>query len=34
MIHAEGGTEILFPIWQEILVGAIAFGLLCFVLMK
>ena len=35
MIHAAGGgTEILFPIWQEILVGAIAFGLLCFVLMK
>ncbi|HEX2144589.1 MAG TPA: F0F1 ATP synthase subunit B [Glycomyces sp.] len=35
MIHAaEGGTQILFPIWQEILVGAIAFGLLCFVLMK
>ncbi|SRR5690606_40758239 len=35
MIHAaEGGSEILFPIWQEIVVGAIAFGLLCFVLMK
>lgn len=30
----EGGAQILFPIWQEILVGAIAFGLLCFVLMK
>ena len=35
MIHAaEGGAGILFPIWQEMLVGAIAFGLLCFVLMK
>ncbi|MCH7231430.1 F0F1 ATP synthase subunit B [Glycomyces sp. L485] len=31
---AEGGSGILFPIWQEIVVGAIAFGLLCFVLMK
>ncbi|THV28649.1 F0F1 ATP synthase subunit B [Glycomyces paridis] len=35
MIHAaEGGAGILFPIWQEMLVGAIAFGLLCFVLIK
>jgi F-type H+-transporting ATPase subunit b len=35
MIHAaEGGTAILFPVWQEIVVGAVAFGLLCFVLMK
>ena len=31
---AEGGTAILFPIWQEMVVGAVAFGLLLFVLMK
>lgn len=32
----EGGTEHnpILPIWQEIVVGTIAFGLLCFVLMK
>nr|WP_100446673.1 F0F1 ATP synthase subunit B [Glycomyces xiaoerkulensis] len=35
MIHAaEGGAGILIPVWQEIVVGAIAFGLLCYVLMK
>jgi len=34
MIQAAEGSAILFPIWQEIVVGAIAFGLLCFVLMK
>lgn len=31
---AEGGAGILIPVWQEIVIGAIAFGLLCFVLMK
>ncbi|THV42893.1 F0F1 ATP synthase subunit B [Glycomyces buryatensis] len=34
ILAEEGGAAILFPIWQEMLVGAIAFGLLCFVLMK
>jgi F-type H+-transporting ATPase subunit b len=38
MLHfaAEGGTEHnpILPIWQEIVVGTIAFALLCFVLMK
>ncbi|MGI5212268.1 F0F1 ATP synthase subunit B [Plantactinospora sp. CA-290183] len=33
---AEGGTEHnpIVPIWQEIVIGTIAFALLCFVLMK
>ncbi|CAM3359222.1 F0F1 ATP synthase subunit B [Stackebrandtia soli] len=31
---AADGSAILFPIWQEIVVGVIAFALLCFVLMK
>lgn len=31
---AEGGSGILFPIWQEIVIGAVAFALLCFVLAK
>ncbi len=32
---AEGGSpNPVFPIWQEIVVGLIAFGLLCWVLMK
>jgi F-type H+-transporting ATPase subunit b len=33
---AEGGTEHnpILPLWQEIIVGSIAFALLCFVLMK
>jgi F-type H+-transporting ATPase subunit b len=33
---AEGATEHnpILPLWQEIVVGAVAFGLLCFVLMK
>jgi F-type H+-transporting ATPase subunit b len=33
---AEGGTEHnpILPLWQEIVIGTIAFGLLCFVLMK
>nr|WP_026922398.1 F0F1 ATP synthase subunit B [Glycomyces arizonensis] len=34
ILAAEGGIGILIPVWQEIVVGAIAFGLLCFVLMK
>ncbi|MGH3729498.1 MAG: F0F1 ATP synthase subunit B, partial [Micromonosporaceae bacterium] len=31
---AEGGGNVLFPVWQELVVGLIAFGLLCYVLMK
>ena len=33
---AEGATEHnpILPLWQEIVIGTIAFGLLCFVLMK
>jgi F-type H+-transporting ATPase subunit b len=33
---AEGATEHnpILPLWQEIVVGTVAFGLLCFVLMK
>jgi F-type H+-transporting ATPase subunit b len=31
---AEGGHSPILPIWQEIVVGAIAFALLCLVLMK
>jgi len=33
---AEGGSEHnpIIPIWQEIVVGTVAFALLCFVLMK
>jgi F-type H+-transporting ATPase subunit b len=36
ILAAEGGTQHnpILPLWQEIAVGAIAFGLLCFVLMK
>jgi F-type H+-transporting ATPase subunit b len=35
-LAAEGGTEHnpIVPIWQEVVLGIIAFGLLCFVLMK
>ncbi|WP_433215864.1 F0F1 ATP synthase subunit B [Dactylosporangium sp. CS-047395] len=31
---AEGEHNPIIPIWQEIVVGLIAFGILCFVLMK
>ncbi|GAA4907394.1 F-type H+-transporting ATPase subunit b [Stackebrandtia albiflava] len=31
---AGDGTGIIIPVWQELVVGIIAFGLLCFVLMK
>jgi F-type H+-transporting ATPase subunit b len=31
---AEGEHSPIIPLWQEIVVGSIAFGLLCFVLMK
>jgi F-type H+-transporting ATPase subunit b len=33
---AEGGTEHnpIIPLWQELVVGSIAFAILCFVLMK
>ncbi|MEJ3750917.1 F0F1 ATP synthase subunit B [Actinomycetes bacterium KLBMP 9797] len=36
LLAAEGGEEHspILPIWQEIVVGTIAFALLCFVLMK
>jgi len=39
VLAAEGTTETsshnpIFPIWQEVLLGIIAFGLLCWVLMK
>jgi F-type H+-transporting ATPase subunit b len=36
ILAAEGGAvhNPILPIWQEIVVGTIAFGLLCFVLMK
>ena len=36
-LAAEGGESThnpIIPIWQEIVVGAIAFAVLCFVLMK
>ncbi|WP_422773409.1 F0F1 ATP synthase subunit B [Plantactinospora sp. WMMC1484] len=35
-LAAEGGTEHnpIIPLWQEIVVGSIAFAILCFVLMK
>ena len=36
-LAAEGGEENinpLIPVWQEIVLGIVAFGLLCFVLMK
>lgn len=35
-VFASGGTEHspILPIWQEIVVGTIAFAILCFVLMK
>jgi F-type H+-transporting ATPase subunit b len=35
-LAAESGTEHnpILPLWQEIVLGIIAFGLLCFVLMK
>jgi F-type H+-transporting ATPase subunit b len=33
-LAVEGGHNPILPIWQEIVVGVIAFGLLCFVLMK
>lgn len=31
---AEGAHNPILPIWQELVVGTIAFGVLCFVLMK
>jgi F-type H+-transporting ATPase subunit b len=37
LLAAEGGGEVqnpLIPPWQEIVLGLIAFGLLCFVLMR
>ncbi|WP_433297341.1 F0F1 ATP synthase subunit B [Actinoplanes sp. CA-030573] len=38
VLAAEGTTETehnpILPIWQEVVLGAIAFGLLCWVLMK
>jgi F-type H+-transporting ATPase subunit b len=37
ILAAAGGTTThnpILPVWQEIVVGTIAFGLLCFVLMK
>jgi len=38
ILAAEGGEEAdinpLIPVWQELVLGAVAFGLLCFVLMK
>ncbi len=38
ILAAEGGEEAdinpLIPVWQEIVLGVVAFGLLCFVLMK
>ena len=38
ILAAEGGEEAdinpLIPVWQEIVLGVIAFGILCFVLMK
>jgi F-type H+-transporting ATPase subunit b len=35
-LAAEGGTEHnpIIPLWQELVVGSIAFAILCFVLMK
>ena len=30
----EGGHDPLIPIWQELVVGALAFAVLCYVLMK
>ena len=35
-LAAEGGTEHnpIVPLWQEVVLGIIAFGLLCYVLMK
>jgi F-type H+-transporting ATPase subunit b len=34
--EGEGATEHnpILPIWQEMLIGAVAFGVLCFILMK
>ena len=31
---AESEHNPIYPIWQEVIIGAIAFGVLCFVLMK
>ncbi|HYO08977.1 MAG TPA: hypothetical protein VER17_08385, partial [Tepidisphaeraceae bacterium] len=35
-LAAEGGTEHnpIIPLWQELVLGSIAFALLCFLLMK
>lgn len=33
-LAAEGGHNPILPIWQEMVIGAIAFGVLCFILMK
>ncbi|MGH3735803.1 MAG: F0F1 ATP synthase subunit B [Micromonosporaceae bacterium] len=33
-LAAEEGGNVLLPVWQELLVGTIAFGVLCYVLMK
>lgn len=34
LAQEESGHNPILPIWQEIVVGAVAFGLLCWVLMK
>lgn len=34
LAQEESGHNPIVPIWQEIVVGAVAFGLLCWVLMK
>ena len=37
-LAAEGGEEVthnpIVPLWQELVLGTIAFAILCFVLMK
>lgn len=33
-LAAEGGHNPILPVWQEIVVGAVAFAALCFVLMR
>ena len=33
-LAAEGGAQILLPVWSEVIVGLIAFAAVCFVLMK
>jgi len=36
LVAPEGGTEHnpIIPLWQELVVGSIAFAILCYVLMK